>query len=55
MTLPPLATQANDTSATRVSFDFRVVPRSLWRDQYGGMMGDYPAETVSGPIQLRDD
>jgi hypothetical protein len=48
-------TQANDTSATRVSFDFRVVPRSLWRDQYKGLMGDYPAEIVPGPIQLRDN
>ncbi|CAE8624945.1 unnamed protein product [Polarella glacialis] len=38
-------TMANDTGATRVSLDFRVIPRSVWRDQFGGRIGEYPCET----------
>jgi ectoine hydroxylase-related dioxygenase (phytanoyl-CoA dioxygenase family) len=45
-------TEANDTNCTRVSFDFRIVPRSLWRDDYDGMIGDYQAAVLEGPIVL---
>ena len=37
-------TRANDTGQTRVSFGFRVIPRSLWRNDWSGYIGDYRAE-----------
>lgn len=40
----------NATGATRVSFDFRVIPTELWRDDYGGQIGDYPAAVVRGDL-----
>ena len=39
-------TCANDTGRTRVSFDFRVIPRSLWRNDWEGRIGDYRVESV---------
>ena len=24
--------------------DFRVIPRSVWRDEFGGRIGEYPCE-----------
>lgn len=39
-------TKANDTGSTRVSLDFRVIPRSVWRDEFGGRIGDYPCEAM---------
>lgn len=35
-------TKANDTGSTRVSLDFRVIPRSLWLDMFGQRIGEYP-------------
>ncbi|GMI49826.1 hypothetical protein ScalyP_jg665 [Parmales sp. scaly parma] len=35
-------TNANTTNSTRVSFDFRVIPRSLFRNDFDNMIGDYP-------------
>merc|ERR1712060_1012636 len=29
-------TMANDTGVSRVSLDFRVIPRSVWKDKFGG-------------------
>jgi hypothetical protein len=54
-------TVPNDTDYTRVSFDFRVVPASLYRphaDANGrkkndGKIGDYRAE-CTGPVALRE-
>ena len=40
-------TVPNDTDKTRVSFDFRAVPRSLWRPGHGGRIGDYAVRTVA--------
>lgn len=39
-------TLANDTGFTRVSLDFRVIPRSVWRNEFGGRIGEYPCETT---------
>ena len=33
-------------ATTRVSLDFRVIPRSAWRDEFGGRIGSYPCETT---------
>lgn len=42
-------TVPNDSGETRVSFDFRVVPGSLWRGKTGGAkMGDYPVRSIGG-------
>ena len=38
---------ANDTGSTRVSWDFRVIPLAVWRDEFGGRIGEYPAETTA--------
>ncbi len=38
----------NDTGCTRVSFDFRVIPRSLWRNDWDGYIGDYRTECTCG-------
>ena len=47
-------TDPNRTDSTRVSFDFRVVPRQLWRgDTCGlGKIGDYKTSVVDGPVAL---
>ena len=37
-------TLPNATDSTRVSFDFRVIPRSFWNDDYGRRIGDYTCE-----------
>jgi hypothetical protein len=37
-------TLPNSTSSTRVSFDFRCIPRSYWRDDFGRRIGDYDVE-----------
>ena len=42
-------TQANQTGSTRVSFDMRVIPRSLYHHDYGGFIGDYPAAELALP------
>jgi len=39
-------TMANDTAVTRVSFDLRSVPATLWRDLHGGKIGDYGTKLV---------
>ena len=46
--------RANDTGATRVSIDFRVIARSRWRDEFGRRMGAYPCETTP-PLELEPD
>ena len=38
---------ANDTGATRVSLDFRVIPASRFRDEFGGRIGSYPCESTA--------
>lgn len=40
-------TVANDTGVTRVSLDFRVIPLSLYRNQFGGRIGSYPCESTA--------
>jgi len=40
-------TVPNRTGETRVSFDFRVIPRSLYRNDHDGTLGDYPVETIA--------
>ena len=40
-------TVANDTGQARVSLDFRVIPASLYRDDFGGRIGSYPCELSS--------
>ena len=40
-------TVANATGRTRVSLDFRVIPRALYRDEFGGRIGAYPAELTT--------
>lgn len=40
-------TVANTTDATRVSLDWRVVPLSCWRDEFGGRIGSYPCEVTA--------
>ena len=45
-------TLANETGQTRVSFDFRCIPLSVWRDEFNGNIGDYRHATALGPIQL---
>ncbi len=51
-------TEPNDTGATRVSFDFRVVPRSLYVKVLGQggkkKIGDYFVKST-GPVELRSD
>lgn len=42
-------TKANDTNVTRVSFDLRAVPLQLWRDLYGGRIGDYGCKLILPP------
>jgi len=37
-------TLPNQTISTRVSFDFRVIPRSWWLDNFGRRIGDYDCE-----------
>jgi len=41
-------TQTNDTCATRVSFDFRAIPLSIYRNDHGGKIGDYQS-LIFGP------
>lgn len=54
-------TVPNTTDATRVSFDFRVIPVSFWRDSHGRRVGDYdlelavPAEEEGGGGAREDD
>ena len=45
--------KANQTEATRVSIDFRVIPKSvaLRPKTYGGKIGDYDTE-MTGPCEL---
>ena len=43
-------TVANSTSSTRVSLDFRVIPLSLWRNDFGGRIGSYPCEMMGGGV-----
>jgi ectoine hydroxylase-related dioxygenase (phytanoyl-CoA dioxygenase family) len=45
-------TRANETGSTRVSFDLRVIPRSYWRNDFGGKMGDYDVEFAVPPPPL---
>ena len=51
-------TEPNYTGATRVSFDFRVVPRSLYVKVLGQggkkKIGDYFVKST-GPVELRSD
>ena len=57
-------THPNDTGHTRVSFDFRVVPTSLYKEYVSegatgrkrdkGKIGDYMTERT-GPVQLREN
>jgi len=49
-------TEPNETSCTRVSLDFRVIPVSLYHEfenetKKKGCIGDYPSERT-GPVQL---
>jgi hypothetical protein len=44
-------TEANSTDSTRVSFDFRVIPRSLWRADHKGLIGDYAGGCT--PVRYR--
>mmetsp|Transcript_23571 Transcript_23571/g.28479 ORF Transcript_23571/g.28479 Transcript_23571/m.28479 type:complete len:88 (+) Transcript_23571:45-308(+) len=37
-------TKSNVTDHTRVSFDFRAIPMSLYKDCYEGKIGDYDCE-----------
>jgi hypothetical protein len=37
-------TMPNTTGQCRVSFDFRVIPRSFWRDDFARKTGDYDLE-----------
>ena len=39
-------TKADAAATTRVSFDFRVVPATLFRDVHGGRCGDYGVEAT---------
>jgi hypothetical protein len=41
-------TIANRTDSTRVSFDFRVIPRSLYTGAFDGYIGDYPTRIARG-------
>jgi hypothetical protein len=41
-------TVANQTDATRVSFDFRVIPRSMYTGAFAGYIGDYPTRIARG-------
>jgi hypothetical protein len=34
-------TTANDTGQTRVSFDFRAIPLTLYQNVFRGKIGDY--------------
>eukprot|EP00290_Baffinella_frigidus_P055426 CAMPEP_0180346716 /NCGR_PEP_ID=MMETSP0989-20121125/4023_1 /TAXON_ID=697907 /ORGANISM="non described non described, Strain CCMP2293" /LENGTH=306 /DNA_ID=CAMNT_0022335869 /DNA_START=119 /DNA_END=1036 /DNA_ORIENTATION=+ len=43
-------TVANSTDATRVSFDFRVVPCYLYTGAFKGFIGDYPTILAPGPL-----
>ena len=42
---------ANDTGATRVSFDLRAVPLGLWRDCHLGLMGDYQTKVILPTVE----
>ena len=42
-------TVANQTDFTRVSFDLRVIPRSLYTGAFAGHIGDYPTAISRGP------
>ena len=42
-------TLPNETGRTRVSFDFRIIPKSLYRNDWDGVIGDYKAEHAGGP------
>ena len=52
-------TVPNDTDYTRISFDFRVVPVSLYKEftsankRKSGKIGDYKTMRT-GPVKLRD-
>jgi ectoine hydroxylase-related dioxygenase (phytanoyl-CoA dioxygenase family) len=37
-------TLPNTTDATRVSFDFRLIPRTFWHDNFARKIGDYGCE-----------
>ena len=41
-------TVPNDTDCTRVSFDFRVIPRSRYTNAFKGYIGDYPIASAQG-------
>ena len=44
-------TVPNDSDATRVSFDFRVIPRSLYRGDFDGFIGEYKTAVCEGPLE----
>ena len=48
-------TKANTTNVTRVSFDLRAIPAGLWRDLYGGKIGDYGVKLILPKDHLRED
>ena len=42
-------TLPNSTDATRVSFDLRAIPRSVYTGSFKGYIGDYPTKITLGP------
>jgi hypothetical protein len=44
-------TVPNESDATRVSFDFRVIPRSLYRGDFDGFIGEYKTAVCEGPLE----
>jgi hypothetical protein len=39
----------NDTGATRISFDFRVIPLKDYEDSFQGRIGHYPSAVAHSP------
>ena len=48
-------TVANTTRHTRVSFDFRVIPRSRYTNAFKGYIGDYPTATAPGQREAESE
>ena len=45
-------TVPNDTDVTRVSIDFRVIPKALFRNDHAGFIGEYKTRVAEGPVEL---
>ena len=48
-------TVPNSTDHTRVSFDFRVIPRSRYTHAFRGYIGDYPTASTRGPHEAEGE